>query len=239
MDMITLAMAKTYTDSQRLASIEYFPLDIVYDGDSTDKFTIAGEDLGVDGTYVRVSDSVINGGTVKSVWYGNSGGHIEEITNYHIESYEDIWMLYGTFHLEEHLLVLSCANAGVGIPTGTYFLSMPLPGEREGFIYSLHGELTAVIHPIDPKYLPGVCLPVVELSTEPTVEGATLTKSESALMDALSGAPCIIKFPYNGMTTYCCPSAMSADGVVAYYLNCADAILVLGYEGGSWVFARP
>lgn len=181
----------------RIGTTEYFNLDILYDGDATDKFTIAGEDLGVDGTYVRVSDSVINGGTVESVWYGDSGGYLEPITDYHVESNEDIWMLYGTFFLEKRLLVLSCANADVGLPTGTYFLSMPLSGEGAGFIYSLHGKFVEVIHPIDPKYLPGVCLPVVELETAVKFNDSTeLSEAESAMLTSKAElkTPIVLKF---------------------------------------------
>lgn len=51
------------------------------------------------------------------------------------------------------------------------------------------------IVPIDPKYLPGVCLPVVELTTMPTEEGAALSESESAAVQAAfdTGMPCVIK----------------------------------------------
>lgn len=41
----------------------------------------------------------------------------------------------------------------------------------------------------------GVCLPVVELSTKPTEEGAKLTAEESAKMDAVFALrlPCVVK----------------------------------------------
>lgn len=50
------------------------------------------------------------------------------------------------------------------------------------------------IHPIDPKYLPGVCLPVVELSTA-FAGGATLSAEECALLDAAyeGNTPVVIK----------------------------------------------
>lgn len=57
-------------------------------------------------------------------------------------------------------------------------------------------EETETIHPIDQKYLPGVCLPVVELST--TFEnGASYTAEENAKLKEVweSGTPAIIKCP--------------------------------------------
>lgn len=46
---------------------------------------------------------------------------------------------------------------GVVATPGTYVLS-------DGGTYVSYIELTETIHPIDPKYLPGVCLPVVDMS---------------------------------------------------------------------------
>lgn len=57
--------------------------------------------------------------------------------------------------------------------------------------------------PIDPKYLPGVCLPVVELSTEPGVgSGAKLTSTEcAALNDAFNDQmPIVCKCSLMGIT---------------------------------------
>ena len=57
------------------------------------------------------------------------------------------------------------------------------------------------IVPIDPKYLPGVCLPVVELSTVIT-NGAMLTDEESAKLAALAEKrlPVILRFLYSDST---------------------------------------
>lgn len=57
--------------------------------------------------------------------------------------------------------------------------------------------------PIDPKYLPGVCLPVVALSTEPGVgSGAKLTSTEcAALNDAFNDQmPIVCKCSLMGIT---------------------------------------
>ena len=64
--------------------------------------------------------------------------------------------------------------------------------------------------PIDPKYLPGVCLPVVELSTVGTSDGAALTAEESAKMEEVAalGLPIIVKAMIGG--------AIPASGVYSY-----------------------
>lgn len=54
---------------------------------------------------------------------------------------------------------------------------------------------TETIHTINPKYLPGVCLPVVELTTQATNERTELTAEEAAMLDTLNGAPCLMKCP--------------------------------------------
>lgn len=51
---------------------------------------------------------------------------------------------------------------------------------------------TETIVPIDPKFLPGVCLPVVEITSE-VAEGTIFNETESAALDAACGSPAIIK----------------------------------------------
>ena len=53
------------------------------------------------------------------------------------------------------------------------------------------------IVPIDPKFLPGVCLPVVELTTQPTAEGAALTEAEIQALLSVGESPCILKFNFD------------------------------------------
>lgn len=84
--------------------------------------------------------------------------------------------------------------------------------------------------PIDPKYIHGAVLPVVELSTVPTAEGTPLTEAEAAAIDALNGKPCIVVF--NGVLgnytsrfeAYA--SCTIVNGVIAQYET--SRLLVLG-----------
>ena len=69
------------------------------------------------------------------------------------------------------------------------------------------------IHHIDPKFLPGVCLPVVELSTTVSSTLSELSTSESNLMDAAYNQKCpvIIK----------CDIEVNADLATDCYFVCA------------------
>ena len=65
---------------------------------------------------------------------------------------------------------------------------------------------TETIHPIDQKYLPGVCLEMIELTSEIPINAKDippLTAEESAVLStaAAKGLPVIIKFNLNGNAT--------------------------------------
>lgn len=55
-----------------------------------------------------------------------------------------------------------------------------------------------IVHPIDPKYLPGAVLPVVELETVIRQEGTTLAEVDCAKLDEIANSflPAILKFNY-------------------------------------------
>lgn len=103
----------------------------------------------------------------------------------YVESSEAIFIVYKQAEME----------GGTVLPVGTYFTHI-----ESAEVLSI--EFTETIHPIDPKYipqipaekLPGAVLPVVELSTIPTVEGAQLTEMEVAAIKATEGMPFIGKF---------------------------------------------
>ena len=78
---------------------------------------------------------------------------------------------------------------GTTIPVGVYFIATP-----EFRVAAI--KCTETIHPIDQKYLPGVCLPVVELSTT-FASGANFTAEENAKLKAAweAGTPVVIKIP--------------------------------------------
>lgn len=92
------------------------------------------------------------------------------------------------------------ASVPAGLGDEVYF-EMGLPGagvylavtDDLYFVSSVHFEIKT-IHPIDPKFIPGAVLPVVELSTTVT-SGATFTDAENAaLTNAFeSGLPVVFK----------------------------------------------
>ena len=104
------------------------------------------------------------------------------------ELWSDIWWSDGT---TDHVLATSAQD---GPSKGTYlFVDFILPGGN--VLYNIISvDFGETITPIDPKYLPGVCLPVVELTTQPTAEGAPLTEAEVNAFRSVGDFPCVVKF---------------------------------------------
>lgn len=105
----------------------------------------------------------------------------------------------------------ACDEGGLYAPSdGTYFISHPEYGHR------LRKLSFKTIVPIDPKFLPGVCLPVVEFTTEPTEDGAPLTAEEAAIVQNLydGGSLFIGKLISQGLiiTTPFCLVTMRENG---------------------------
>ena len=92
---------------------------------------------------------------------------------------------------------------------------------------------------IDPKYLPGVCLPVVELTTPIAGEEINLTEDDIAILEALNGAPCILRWHLavgegaqeTGITTV---SRIGDNIVYTAYSYLGEARFVVGREDGRW-----
>ena len=84
------------------------------------------------------------------------------------------------------------------LPNGLYLFS-----NDEGYISYI--EFAETIHPMDSKYLPGVCLPMVELTTEPGLNAETdLTAAECATLNAAyeKKVPIVCGFSFFGMTAF-------------------------------------
>lgn len=101
-------------------------------------------------------------------------------------------------------------------------------------------EITEEVRTIEPKYLPGVCLPVVELTTVGTSGGAALTAEESAKMEEVAalGLPIIVKAMVGG--------TIPASGVYSY-ANMGYPVFTATSSGmqftvakieGIWVFMQ-
>lgn len=74
-------------------------------------------------------------------------------------------------------------------PIGFMFPKSNIP--KGGYGYT---DSTGTVHMIDPKYLPGAVLPVVELKTTATAEGVALKEEDVAKLKAIGFAlPCVVK----------------------------------------------
>lgn len=132
MDIVTLAMAKAYTDGQRLAYVE--PSKVLFSVDPRNiNHDTPGIGLKAGEKYIVTLEGVdgYEGGTFEVVSVGEPGHVAIEIGDFYLVDYNKGWSIQ--FYPND------CSLATISTPE--------------------------TIVPIDPKYLPGVCLPVVELET--------------------------------------------------------------------------
>lgn len=118
----------------------------------------------------------------------------------------------------------------------------PIFPTTKGILRKLGGDK------IDPKYLPGVCLPVVELETVIEFGESTeivLSAVDSAKMDALNGEACILEFGFSEIgfaaTIRAVVGSVGFESVFAYEVS----IGILGTftfnnetDDGTWICAR-
>lgn len=98
------------------------------------------------------------------------------------------------------------------------------------------------IHPIDQKFIPGAVLPVVELTTVPTVEGAALTEEESAQMDEIvtMGMPIVLKLQHGGaVITTLLSRLLASDSTLfsSYILLEGTALKIMIAKDDNWTIA--
>ena len=200
---------------------------LTFDGNDTDKETFMG--------LVRISNKVLDLSKVTTITVSvREGGTAEQVNSDILECVE------GSGH--SILMANSVIFAAVvtvededSLP-GTYVVS-----DENAFVSRL--EFAETVVPIKPEYLPGVCLPVVELRTALTEEGAPLTTEESAkLTDAASRKlPCVIVASYHdeaiGQTVGESFDAMysNAEGLDTFFYNSMYYSYVFVCEEGAWV----
>lgn len=187
MDMITLAMAKKYSDSKGGYTKSSAPFELIPETQAT----ASGEFLA--SAIPEAGDEIIlfiDG--VKHVRTAIGG------------SVDDMPVVY----------IGNCAEAGLPETTDDFGVMFLSAGDVRVFVVMDSGyfegkdtftisatAITKIIVPIDPKYLPGVCLPVVELETEISGESAEtfLSAADTVKMNALNGEACILKFDFSLM----------------------------------------
>jgi plastocyanin len=155
------------------------------------------------------------------------------------------------FDIEGSIGFGNLAVMGADINTGEPFMfgnAVDEDGTSYGmFLTYEHGSVTVTvsittetIHPIDPKYLPGVCLPVVEFTTT-LGTNVTLTSAENEALTkvAVTASPVLIKANLdmgNG-------NAMPVRAVFNYFAG-AFGFSAMGYtfqfmpsDAGVWAFS--
>ena len=102
-------------------------------------------------------------------------------------------------------------------------------------------EFTVVIDydkitPIDPKYLPGVCLPVVEFTTDIFTNGATCTAEESAALTALAKTqmPVVAKVTMDSDVASILLCYQLFDGVETFMFSMLGIHLQMSQVNGEW-----
>ena len=234
MDLVTLAMAKSYTDSQRLAYTEGETKVIAPKGSLHSSLAIVDPN-----TNTPIDLALVEGETYTVNILGS------EYTIVAVSMEGMVILLHATSFDAE------------GIPLDG-FAVMPEDGiyRLQPFEESLNAELQAnmvdnvvqdfsitqgkeTIHPIDPKFLPGVCLPVVELETQVSFDApVNLTENDIAKFAALDGkSPIVLGFVFEGMA-YTTMSVMKAEveGNIMFWgtANAFGYTLTIANTSGTW-----
>lgn len=99
---------------------------------------------------------------------------------------------------------------------------------------------TETTTPISDKYLPGVCLPVVELTSDiPNTGDVEFTEAEGTLLAAAvaSKTPIIISCTFSGKPLAAVfNNSIDSDGTIVLFTKIsASTLQILGFDDGVWV----
>lgn len=257
-----LALAKAYTNN-RMKNIDPKSLPkgsvghsdittLTFDGDSTDKEVVYIGDNSI--PFVKISNGPIDTScnlTVTYQYFSIVAGVSQDtvivthekhdlIISQDIEQIEAILVPSPFVGADEPLPVIFSVTADVesfGLTRGTYVLNVDMAIQR---VYVSEIKLE-IIHPIDPKFIPGVVLPVVEITTAPNEEPLNpvfLTSKENAALNeaAATGLPCVAIIKSMGCSVVCMLNDFG-DGDFIYAFSINDAKLVLQSDNeGDWQF---
>lgn len=92
------------------------------------------------------------------------------------------------------------------------------------------------IHPIDQKYLPGVCLPVVELETVVANE-VMLSEADVAKLEKVIGFPIVLKMTNQAGEKMATLANYFADGAANAFITTGDASYIFMDEAGTGEWA--
>lgn len=234
MDMITLAMAKAYTDSKQLAKsvVEYkkivpdTALELWTDSGTGRPTEIIMQSALIEGNTYRVkTDSGTYTAVCKKVTEPEAGVEMFCLGNLEHFGFDATSETYGFASYEADGMVVGFI---VDYDNGTTFSV---------------DEKTETIHPIDPKFLPGACLPVVELETAIPVDGVAITlsaKDGDNLTAACEKSPVIcIKFNLdiegdNKPVVCAVFNGMTVAGVTALTATFEESAARIDYSDNRW-----
>lgn len=209
MDAITLALAKQYTNGQRIAWIDSQTLS--FDGDVTGKETMELNSI----VYARIAESSIDVQSVSGVTLNMSGNEYKCAKSDLSALVEDgIGAVTAAMSNAEIIAVISVPPNHEDVPSGTFVIA-------DGVNYISRVE-TETIHQIDEKFIPGTVLQTVTLVTEIPGSGSVrLSAEDSALLTdtANKGSLFILAFSFDGTSVKAVPVRADNDGITAYMVT--------------------
>lgn len=230
-DPITLAMARAYTNSQRIAYSEGESKTLTWDGDTTNV-----EDL-IDVSAVKLTDDLVDLNTASSVTLKLFDGGTETLKKDQFLVVEEDGAQLLVFPDDERVLLISIPAEVEGVNGTGLYVHLHEPD-----IYRFESVTigTEVIHPIDPKFLPGVCLPVVELETEIIPDGSNieLTEAEGNALTATvaTGLPIVLKLRLGDqkLSAIAFRANDAEDESPMYLLQFSTIVVSIWLNGSHW-----
>ena len=234
MDAETLAMAKAYSDKK--GGYTEPGKVLTYDGNKE------GKEVFVD-QFVKVSGIAENANAVVHISVLNHG-EVEELEKgaLSVIAQSDTVKMICKAGEDNPLLVLVSAETNLGemdgvtlvLPIGTYIVDY-------GDTYVTRIEFAETIVPINPEHLPGVCLPVVELSTVVGADTVALNETDSSALESAikTKLPIVMVLHENieGAEALWSVHAVYADfgGMGCYIASAATTLYQFVNEGNGWM----
>lgn len=190
---------------------------LTFNGDATNKTIILGTVEAV-----KISNKYVDLNTIENVVIDGSVITKDEL----VVIIEDVIQILGSYNGEQVLMIAIPEDIPNDATKGVYVCPV-------GSYYVTKATFAETIHPIDPKYLPGVCLPVVEIANIDAI-----TAEESAKLKGAIGMPCIVKI---GDDTEGFAEAMAylGGGDEHLFVNASGAIGFRSTDNGAtWILLQ-
>lgn len=228
MDIISMIMSKNQ-GGEPLASTE--EKKITFDGDLTGKTVV---DMGDAGHFVKVSDEVIKATEFKYLTLFDETANLsEKLTAEDVQIATEGGVL--AIGKNDGLLCASDSTGDTFGSAGTYVVwsNLFIEGFDAYHIFYISELVTETIHPIDPKYLPGVH--VVNLEEH----GVNLAEmfasgSKEAVISGVTALDEFFSFFDKGMITVCAVPSMKVQVMPTISHNGANTLRTIGFSVASF-----